>query len=61
MSESLEEFQEDFNGAPFELIDFADAAADVEDCEPLSMAARDFIHAKEVFESTLEHFGVEVG
>lgn len=61
MSESLEEFQEDFNGAPFELADFAEAAVDIEDCDPLAVAARDFLHAKEVFEVTLEQHGIEVG
>ena len=61
MSESLEEFQEDFNGAPFDLSDFAEAAVDIEDCDAIAVAARDFLHAKEVFETTLEQYGIEVG
>ena len=61
MSESLEEFQEEFNGAPFELSDFAEAATDIEDCEQLVTAARDFLHSKEVFEAALQANGVEVG
>lgn len=61
MSESLEEFIEEFNGAPFELHDFAEAAAEIEDCDPLATAARDYEHAKEVFETTLKQYGVEIG
>ncbi len=61
MSESLEEFQEDFNGAPFELADFAEAAAEIEDCDTLASVASDFLHAKEVFEKALKEHGVEVG
>lgn len=61
MSESLEEYQEEFNGAPFELADFADAAAEIEDCEELSTAANDFLHAKEVFEKALHDHGIEIG
>lgn len=61
MSECLEEFVEEFNGAPFELADFAEGAAEIEDCEELSTAASDFLHAKEVFENALNTHGIEVG
>ena len=61
MSDSIEEFVEEFSGAPYELHEFAEGAVDVEDCPDLVEAAQAYLDAKEAFESMLEEHGVEQG
>lgn len=61
MSSSLEEFRDDFDGAPLELKDFAEGAIEIEDCDDLASKAQAFLDAKEEFESALESHGIEVG
>ena len=61
MSDSIEEFVEEFSGAPYELHEFAEGAVDVEDCPELVEAAQAYLDAKEAFENALEEQGVERG
>lgn len=61
MADSIEEFVEEFSGAPYELHEFAEGAVDIEDCDELVLVAQRFIDAKFAFEQVLEEHGVEVG
>ena len=61
MAESIEEFVEEFSGAPYELHEFAENAIDIEDCSELVEAAQAYLDAKEAFENALEEQGVEIG
>ncbi len=61
MADSIEEFVEEFSGAPYELHEFAEGAIDVEDCDELVLAAQRYIDAKFAFEQALEEQGVEIG
>lgn len=57
----LTEFTEDYNGAPYTLEDFAQAAAGVSDDKALSEAATAFLQAQRNFEAQLQAKGVELG
>ena len=55
MSDRIEEFVEEYSGAPYELHEF------VEDCPDLVEAAQAYLDAKEAFINMLEEHGVEQG
>jgi ribosome maturation factor RimP len=61
MSDRIEEFVEEYSGAPYELHEFAEGAVDVEDCPDLVEAAQAYLDAKEAFINMLEEHGVEQG
>jgi hypothetical protein len=58
---TTDEFVEQYNGAPYELEEFAQGAAKVEDNNRLLDAAECFLAAKAVFEEELETAGVQIG
>lgn len=58
---TLEKFQEEFNGAPYDLIEFAEVAAKLVDCPKLADAADDYMGAMRNFIRVLNENQVEVG
>lgn len=60
-AQTLEEFQENYDGAPYELCEFADGASEVTDCPELKEAADAYLAAKRKFEIALSHVDVEIG
>lgn len=58
---TLEEFKEEYSGAPLSLEDLADVAEEVTDAPTLQKTAKDFLNAMDFFESALETAGVERG
>ena len=61
MADSIEEFVEEYSGAPYELHEVAEGAIEVEDCDDLVEAAQNFLDAKQAFENALEERGVLLG
>jgi hypothetical protein len=59
--QTLQEFIDKMNGAPFDLEEFAEEAANVRDCDPIKYAALNYIDAKRKFEDELEDREIEVG
>ena len=57
---TLNKFIKEYNGAPYELRDFAVAAKDVKHTQ-LKEAAEAFLEAQEDFISILNNLGVELG
>lgn len=56
-----DEFVDKYDGAPYELEEFAQGAADVVDNQRLMVAAQAYLAAKAVFENELGTAGVQVG
>lgn len=61
MADSIEEFFEEFSGAPYELHEFAEGALEIEDCAELVESAQAYLDAREAFKNMLEEHGVEQG
>lgn len=61
MSDSLEEYRDEFSGAPYELKDFAEEAIEIEDCDELVAVAQAYLDAKLAFENALASYGIEQG
>ena len=61
IADNIEEFVEEFSGAPYELHELADEAIGIEDCDELALAAQRYLDAKFAFEQALEEQGVEIG
>lgn len=57
----LEEYVEQFNGAPYDLLEFAHGAAAVQDNEQFRDAARRYILATNDFENMLATLDIEIG
>ena len=55
-----QEFIENYDQAPYELYEFADAAAGVEDNDELATAANRYLEARETFENLLTNI-IEIG
>jgi hypothetical protein len=58
---TLDDFIDQFSGAPYELSEFASAAEDIEDCEELAQAAKAFLDAQQRFQDLLEAYDVQLG
>ena len=56
--ETLENFKEEFSGAPLALEDFASEATDVPELKDVAIA---YLEAKRDFEQLLNEVGVEIG
>ena len=58
---TLQEFIDEYSGAPYELREFAELAVDLKDAPMLAKAAIDFLNAEAELELRLEANDVEVG
>lgn len=57
----LENFIEEFNGAPYDIFEFADVAETVEDDKALVEAAYNLLEARRKFIRALDRVDVEMG
>lgn len=58
---NLQDFIDQYDGAPLDFDDFAEGAVDVTDCESLSHAAETYMLAKIAFMAELGYAGVSIG
>jgi len=58
---TVEEFRENFSGAPYDFEEFAIYASGIKNCETLRIAAMEFLEAKDKFEHELELEDIEIG
>jgi hypothetical protein len=58
---TTKKYLEDYDGAPYDLDEFATGAEEVNDNDSLKKSATEFLRAKEVFEQELEKIGLEMG
>lgn len=61
MSMTLDEYQEQFSGAPMELREFAEIAGQVSDDEEFRSVALAYLEAMEAFEQILAEKDIVVG
>lgn len=61
MPKTLDQYREQVDGAPIDLLDAARAACDVTDDAYLSIAAAELVDAHEAFEAALEQREIELG
>jgi hypothetical protein len=57
----LNDYRDEYDCAPLELIEFAEGAWNITDCADLQRAADEYLTAKKAFEDTLDHFDITVG
>lgn len=57
----FDDFEENYNGAPLDLEEFAEGAEQLEDSPVLQRSAKQFIIAQEEFEIELAAAGIELG
>jgi len=58
---TLEEFREKYDGAPYELYEFAYLASEVIDCKELALTGEAYLAAREQMQKMLQKYDVEQG
>lgn len=61
MTKTLEQYREQVDGAPIDLLEAAQRACDVTDDAYLRIAAAELVDAHEAFEAALEEREIELG
>jgi len=56
-----EEFVYAYDGAPYELYEFAEGAVEITDCDELKKLATEYLEARQAFENGLDETGIEKG
>jgi hypothetical protein len=57
----LDDYRDEYDGAPLDLYEFADGAVGITDCADLQHAAEEYLTAKKTFEDMLDNFDIVVG